>query len=227
MHTMMLSKIFKTITGFLKAVSSGFSERKISIPKISPVKGHNLRIADLMRLSTRSFRFRLSRTILTILGVSVGIGAILFLVALGNGLQQLLLEKITTDEALLSLDVAPPASEIIELDNTSLDSIRAMEHVQDVARLATIPSQMKFGELNADVLVNAIDPSFFKYSGISISEGAAFTEEENGSANSHCSIVRIEDVDVVLSAVGDEGRIKHLFSCFVESEGKSESVEVV
>lgn len=137
-----------------------------------------MNIRDLIKLSTRSFRFRLSRTVLTILGVSVGIGAILFLVALGNGLQRLLLEKITTDEALLSIDVAPPASRIIELNNEVLDNIKSMEHVEDIARLVTIPSQMKFQELNADVLVNAIDPEFFRFSGISTLEGSVFNEED-------------------------------------------------
>ena len=44
-------------------------------------------IIDVFRLSTRMFRTNRSRTILTILGISVGIGAILFLVSLGYGLQ--------------------------------------------------------------------------------------------------------------------------------------------
>ena len=52
-------------------------------------------ITDIFRLSTRMFRTNRSRTILTILGISVGIGAILFLVSLGYGLQVLILNQIT------------------------------------------------------------------------------------------------------------------------------------
>ncbi len=53
------------------------------------------------------FRARRGRTALTILGMGIGISAILFLVGLGYGLQNILLEAITTSDSLLALDVMP------------------------------------------------------------------------------------------------------------------------
>ena len=47
----------------------------------------NMRYVDTLSLSMRTFKTRPMRTALTILGVSVGIGAVLFLVSFGYGLQ--------------------------------------------------------------------------------------------------------------------------------------------
>ena len=55
-----------------------------------------MRLLDILKLSLRMFRARTMRTLLTILGMSIGIAAILFLVSLGYGLQQTLLQRITT-----------------------------------------------------------------------------------------------------------------------------------
>src|SRR4030042_2810369 len=62
---------------------------------------------DLLKLSTRMFTAGRGRTALTILCMGIGFGAILFLVSLGYGLQDALLETITTSGALTTLDVAP------------------------------------------------------------------------------------------------------------------------
>ncbi|NTU98760.1 ABC transporter permease, partial [Candidatus Falkowbacteria bacterium] len=50
-----------------------------------------MKISDTISLSTRMFKTRKMRTFLTILGVGVGIGTVLFLVSLGYGLQRVVL----------------------------------------------------------------------------------------------------------------------------------------
>ena len=65
-----------------------------------------MKFIDLFNLSTRMFKARTSRTLLTVLGMSIGIAAILFLVSLGYGLQKTLLERITTSDSILTLDVS-------------------------------------------------------------------------------------------------------------------------
>jgi len=78
-----------------------------------------MKLKYLLKLSTRTFRVAFGRTLMTVLGTSIGIAAILVFVSLGYGVQKLLLEQITTSESLLSLDVNPP-SEKIKLDQEKL-----------------------------------------------------------------------------------------------------------
>ena len=137
-----------------------------------------MRTTDLLRLSTRMFKTRPLRTSLTILGVGVGIGAILFLVSLGYGMQTLLLEKITTSESLLSLDVNPPESGIIHLGKKQIAAFAALDHVKEVSPVANIPAQISLNEFTGDALANVIKPSYFRLSGAEPMVGRFFLEPD-------------------------------------------------
>lgn len=133
-----------------------------------------MRMLDLVKLSTRMFRTRPLRTMLTILSVSVGIGTIVFLVSLGYGLQTILIEKITTSESLLSLDIFPPESEGIWITSDVLDKFRSLPNVSEVAGIKLIPTQVTFGESITNATGNDADPSFFRLSGIRVLVGAFY-----------------------------------------------------
>ncbi|EKD67733.1 MAG: hypothetical protein ACD_48C00243G0002 [uncultured bacterium] len=133
---------------------------------------------DVLMLSTRTFRTRPLRTALTILGMSVGIGAVLFLVSLGYGLQETVLNRITTADALLSLDVSPGDSELIQLNAQSIDQIASLPNVNDVSPVTALPSQIAYGELTGVVTMYGIEPSFFGLSGLNPMSGTFFTQED-------------------------------------------------
>lgn len=124
------------------------------------------------------FKARTSRTLLTILGMGVGIGAILFLVSLGYGLQKTLLEKITTADSLLTLDVTEAKAESGNLNAEMVDKIKGIEGVEKVSPLAQITSQVHMDNVSADIITYGIDSSFFKLAGIKAGEGL-FPSSEN------------------------------------------------
>jgi len=90
-------------------------------------------ILDLISLSIRMFKNRPLRTFLTVLGVSVGIGTVLFLVSLGYGLQRTILSRITTADSLLSLDVSPGAGNLITLADKDVEEISRIKEVKEVS----------------------------------------------------------------------------------------------
>jgi len=115
------------------------------------------------------------RTFLTILGVSIGIGAVLFLVSLGYGLQNTILDRITTADALLSLDVSPGVGGLVKLDNQTMEQISKFPEVAEISPVITFTGQMTLEKLTGDCLVNAVDPSFFRLEGLVPQSGRVFT----------------------------------------------------
>lgn len=132
---------------------------------------------DILQLATRVFRTNKLRTYLTVLGIGVGIGTILFLVSLGFGLQKTILERITTSDALLSLDIFSESSSIIELDTENIKKIEAIPEVVEASPITAITAQIEIEGLTSGITVNAIKPSYFKLSGIEAEEGRLFEEE--------------------------------------------------
>ncbi len=131
-----------------------------------------------MTLSTRMFKNRPMRTFLTILGVSVGIGTVLFLVSLGYGLQQVILNKITTADSLLSLDVSPGVSNLVELSQDNVDKMAQISGVVETGRLANISSQISLDDKIADGAVLASDHSFFRLNGVTPNYGKEFSSDD-------------------------------------------------
>lgn len=131
-------------------------------------------ILDNIKLATRTFRTRKLRTFLTILGISVGIAAILFLVSLGYGLQMVLLEKITRLDTLLTLDVNTPSASMIKLDQALVDELATMPNVTEVSPLRTVMSNCKLGEVSSQVSFSAINTDYFRLGGIELLEGEIY-----------------------------------------------------
>ncbi len=136
-----------------------------------------MNIFDLLKLSTRMFKARTTRTLLTILGMGVGIGAILFLVGLGYGIQKTLLETITTADSLLALDVYPGDSRTV-INSSDIDSIKSLDGVEKISPVFETMGQMKYNNLVSDSKILAVDTDFIKLDGIKITQGYDINSNE-------------------------------------------------
>ncbi len=138
-----------------------------------------IKVEDSLKLSTRMFRTRPVRTWLTILGIGVGIAAVVVLVGLGYGLQGVLLEKIVFGEAMLSLNVMTPASKVVVINQEALDSFFQMDNVEAVEPMASFTALITFGELNGSIMLQGVNAPYFNYAGVAAGEGELFKEEED------------------------------------------------
>ncbi len=138
-----------------------------------------MRLTDLGKLSTRMFKARTSRTLLTILGMGVGIGAILFLVSMGYGMQKVLLETITTSDSLLSLDVSGNQSKGLILSEMEILNIRKVEGVIEVSPAWEVKAQVRFNELTSDSKAIIVGPDFLKLDGTKIAVGESLSDNES------------------------------------------------
>ena len=159
-----------------------------------------MKFYDLLKLSTRMFKARTSRTLLTVMGMGVGIGAILFLVSLGYGLQKTLLEKITTSDSLLTLDIVESKSVAVSLDKAAVEEIQKMDGVAEVSKSFVLSSQGQMNNLSADLISVGIDPTFLRLGGIKVEKGETLNDEKIDNIIITSSVAQIfgSDVDSIL-----------------------------
>ena len=138
-------------------------------------------LKNLIKLSLRTFFTRPARTALTILAMAIGIAAILIFVSLGYGLQKTMLERITTAESLLTLDVSTVDPEILPLNEEKLSRISKIENVEEISPLATLPGQITLGSLTSDTTFYISHPSYFRLGGIVAKIGRLFEKEDEKS----------------------------------------------
>ncbi len=121
-----------------------------------------MNIVDLFRLSFINLKGNRLRTMLTILGVGIGIGAILFLVSLGFGLQKVTVNKIINSSTLTTLDVTTGKSNILKLDDNQVDKISAVSHIQSVSPVISISSQVIYDGTTTDCALNGVDAQYLE-----------------------------------------------------------------
>ncbi len=140
-----------------------------------------MKFIDLFNLSTRMFKARTSRTLLTVLGMSIGIAAILFLVSLGYGLQKTLLERITTSDSILTLDVSEAKSGATALNRDAIKAIEALPGVEEVSPAFQVTTQGHMDGLSADLMTLGSKASFLKLGGVKPLMGTLLSDgNENG-----------------------------------------------
>jgi len=167
-----------------------------------------MRFQDTFKLSTRMFKTRPARTWLTILGIGVGISAVVILVALGYGLQGILLEKIVFGEAMLSLNVTAPASKVVVLDKKQLDDFLTINNVEAVEPLASFPAMVKYNDLSGSIFLQGVNPDFFKYAGISAKQGDLFSQGEDDKVVVTMAMLKLFGIDDPKNAIGQTLKFK-------------------
>jgi len=124
------------------------------------------------------------RTWLTILGMGVGTGAVVVLVGLGFGLQQIILEQIVFGETLLSLGVSSVGTQSLKLTSNTVEQFEANEHVLDAAPLARFPALVTYKGLTGNVFIQGAEPPYMRYAGVTATVGEVFTDEDIGDTES-------------------------------------------
>jgi putative ABC transport system permease protein len=143
-----------------------------------------MRVVDLASLSTRMFKTNPMRTWLTILGMGVGTGAVVILVGLGFGLQQIILEQIVFGETLLSLGVTSSGVKSLAMNDEAVLQMEKIDHVLDAAPLARIPALVTYKGLTGNLFLQGAEPPYIRYSGITPLAGEVFTDQDGADDTS-------------------------------------------
>ena len=159
-----------------------------------------MRVQDLAQLSTRMFKTNPMRTWLTILGMGVGTAAVVVLVGLGFGLQQIILEQIVFGETLLSLGVSSTGAQGLRLTSETVQEFERNDAVLDAAPLARFPALITYKGLTGNVFVQGVEPPYLRYAGVTATAGEVFTDEDAGDTNS----IMISPATLKLFGIPDE-----------------------
>jgi len=169
------------------------------------------------------FKARTSRTLLTVLGMSIGIGAILFLVSFGYGLQKTLLERITTSESLLTLDITEAKSGVVTLNNEMLNKMREMPGVEDVSPAFQLTTQGHISDISADLVTIGVRPSFLRLGGIRITEGETLKDEEPDGIIINSSVAQVFGKSEADELIGSDISFTFFLSKKIEGGNDSEN----
>jgi ABC-type lipoprotein release transport system permease subunit len=181
------AKIAKFVVS-LPLLKSAFS--KIDYKNGKLVRFHNLLIAKLegMRpfevkssyliyLAYENLKIKKSRTFITILGMSVGVGVIVLLLSLGYGVEKLVISKVATLDELKMIDVSTGGNTSLLLDKKAVNKIASIKGVSETIPIISTVGKMGYHNASLDVLVFSAPKNYFNIGKIKLKRGSEFAVE--------------------------------------------------
>lgn len=124
------------------------------------------------------------RSMLTMLGIIIGVGAVIIVVAIGQGGEALLKSQIIGSGNTIQLYYEPSEEELQANPNIyyealfTQDDIRVLEQIPEIKQVVTSSSQFteaRFQEKTADSNVSGINQAFLQVNDLKIKNGKNFS----------------------------------------------------
>jgi putative ABC transport system permease protein len=144
-------------------------------------------ITETFAVAFASLRANKMRSLLTMLGIVIGVGAVIAVIALGNGAQGAVAERIarlgTTTLQVNPQRVRQGGLHTAQIARLTLDDVRMIEEramsVAAVAPQQNANYQVVFKNKNTNVQITGTTPNFLLVRGYDMALGRMFTSQEN------------------------------------------------
>lgn len=146
------------------------------IMKFNVVEKGTISRLELFDLAFKNMLFKRTRTLITVGGMALGVGSIVFLVSLGYGLQKLVIDRVASLDELKQADVAVQPGSNVKLRDDVLEDFRSIENVEDALPLIGVVAKINYQGSVSDVAVYGVTTKYLEHSAISTIAGTLFNE---------------------------------------------------
>ena len=138
-----------------------------------------MRISDLLNVCLRNLTRRRVRTALTVIGVVIGVCAIILMVSLGIGARESMMQMLQQWGDLTIINVYNYGGGNAKLDDKALSQIQAMENVQIATPFYSSRVSFRLKSRNGRYAAYTnIYPDAFEALGYKLSDGTSFAESK-------------------------------------------------
>jgi putative ABC transport system permease protein len=161
----------------------------------APARGHgNLRLLETVPSALGALRSNKGRSILTTLGIIIGVAAVIAIVAMGQGATSMINSQLAgLGTNLLIVSPGSPttsaarssAGTLLTLKPADADAIAGrVGGLSDVSPVVSGPVQVIAGNQNWSTVVQGVTPEYLPIENWTIASGTAFSAQDNAESNS-------------------------------------------
>ncbi|WP_431794425.1 ABC transporter permease [Bacillus altitudinis] len=144
-----------------------------------------MKLFENIKIALNSVLAHKLRSILTMLGIIIGVGSVIAVVAIGQGGEQMLKESISGPNNTIDMTYTPSDEEINANPNAlfeatfteeDIQSVQALNGVKQVASSTAQGMQLRFQDTTIDATVNGINEGYTNVHSLHIAEGQDLRE---------------------------------------------------
>jgi len=133
---------------------------------------------ELIELSLRNMQAKKTRTFITVGGMMIGIGAIVFLVSVGYGFERLVISRVARLDEMKQADVSPQAGRKVKITDKTLSDFKEIPIVESALPLIAVVGRVSYLNSVTDMAVYGVTTEYLKQSAIKPVTGKVFDSNE-------------------------------------------------
>lgn len=150
--------------------------KKITIDKLEGTRSSEVKRIYLINLAYKNMMLKKTRSFITILGMSVGVGAIVLLLSLGYGVEKLIIGKVASLNELKMVDVSAGDNTTLKLNDSVLKKISKIKNIKETLPVISLVGRISYNRAETDVLVYAVPDNYQNVMTTKIKSGQFFSE---------------------------------------------------
>jgi ABC-type lipoprotein release transport system permease subunit len=162
--------------------------------------------SDLIELAIRNMRSKITRSIITISGMSIGIGAIVFLVSIGYGIQNLVTSRVARLDEMQQADVAPQPGGKVQINDKTIADFKALPNTKHVLPQISAVGKITYNNAVSDMAVYGVTADYLKQSAVQPVEGKIFESNDLAASVSNLPQNNSKEESTASGVLGDSIR---------------------
>lgn len=168
-----------TGSGCFQNLSSRLSQRfSRLLVWLDPRSTDSISRIELIELSLRNMQVKKTRTVITIGGMMIGIGIIVFLVSVGYGVENLVITRIARLEEMKQADVSPQTGGRVKINEKTLADFKDLPEVDSTLPLIAVVGRVSYQKSQTDLAVYGVTTQYLKQSAIKPVSGKIFDSDD-------------------------------------------------
>lgn len=128
--------------------------------------GDSIDKVSLIEIAIRNMKGKKTRTAVTIGGMAIGIGSIVFLVSIGYGVQRLVISQVAELKEMQQADVSLQTGGKIKIDDETLVALQQIPNVSSVDPMITVVGKVNYQNSTSDMAVYGVTTSYLAQSAL-------------------------------------------------------------
>lgn len=153
-------------------------------------KRRRINIKILLHVAWKNLVSKKLRTFLTVFGITIGIGAIFFLLSFGIGVRNLVTEEIIGNQSIKSIDITSPNSKVVKLTSGMKEKIKNLPHVQTIGSSFSFPGSLKINNSEIDSVVYGYDKNYQDLANLNFVKGRGMSDNDAKVAVINHSVIK-------------------------------------
>lgn len=161
-----------------------------------------MRFSYILRLAIRNIISHKLRSFLTISGISIGVGFIIFLISLGYGLQRISTEEIANIDALQIIDITPGKSKIIKISDQTIEKFKGLSNVVRAEPQINVVGTLQYKTSTVEGVIYGKNVEYLGMEDIEIEAGDLYGDNRRGEAIVNKAVLKTLGIGQPDEAIG-------------------------